>query len=256
MSSPGVPVRAVVFDLWLTLIPFPSEVRREAFSRTAEALGLRPDELRPHWDATRIERETTDLRAYLRRLGNRLARDGRAAWSEDTIDAAVEARSSSHGACFADPFPDGRDAIAALRAGGLKVALVSNCTSDVRPALTTHGMDEWFDCLILSAEVGVMKPAPEIYALAARSLEVEPHECLYTGDGSDHELEGAAEAGMTPILYDRTAPQPSPTGSTSTQPTSTQPTPDGSTAARPAATTAAAVETVSSHLELIRYLDR
>ena len=245
MRSPGAPVRAVVFDLWLTLIPFPTEVRRDAFSRTAEALGLRPDELRPHWDATRIERETTDLRAYLRRLGIRLARDGSAAWSEDTIDAAAEARSSSHGACFANPFPDGRDAIAALRDRGVGVALVSNCTSEVRHALTANGMDGWFDCLILSAEVGIMKPAPEIYTLAARRLAVEPHECLYIGDGSDHELEGAADAGMTPIRYDRTATKP-----TTIRPISTQPVPEGSTVA------GAAVETVSSHLELIHYLDR
>ena len=90
---------------------------------------------------------------------------------------------SSQSVCVADAFPDGRKAISDLRAGGIRIGLVSNCTSDVRQALGDHGMDHWFDEMILSAEVGVMKPAEEIHTLAARALGVEPASCLYVADG-------------------------------------------------------------------------
>ncbi len=139
----------------------------------------------------------------------------------------MAARSSSHGACFAQPFPDGRDAIARLRGRGVSIGLISNCTSEVRQALCDHGMDRWFDEILLSAEIGVMKPASEIYELAARRLGTEPASCLYVGDGSDNELDGAAAAGMTPLLYDR-----------------------ASTGSAPQA------GAISSHLELLRFVDR
>lgn len=86
--------------------------------------------------------------------------------------------------------------------------MISNCSSDVRISLRDHNLEKWFDAVVLSAEVGVMKPAPEIYRMASERLGVEPGDCLYVGDGSDNELEGAATAGMTPILYDpnRAAP--------------------------------------------------
>lgn len=187
-----------MFDLWLTLIPFPPEIRADTFQRTSGVLGFDPDELQPHWNATRVERETTELGGYLHRLGHQLS----APWPRETIEAAISARSSSHAVCFADAFPDGQEAIQALRRRNIAIGLVSNCTSDVRAALVEHGMDRWFDQMVLSAEVGVMKPAPEIYALAADGLGVDPATCLYVGDGSDNELAGAASAGMRPVLYD------------------------------------------------------
>lgn len=210
MTTPGRPVRAVVFDLWLTLIPFPSEVRLAAFERTAEALEVEPDELRPHWRATRSDRETTELVDHLRTLRRQLA----ATWTNTMIDAAMAAR--AHAPCFANPFPDGAAAIAALREQDIAIGLVSNCTSDVAGRLAASGMDRWFDHVVLSAEVGVMKPEPAIYAMAAAGLGVAAADCLYVGDGSDHELDGAARAGMTPILYDRSG-----TAAPSTVPTIT-----------------------------------
>jgi putative hydrolase of the HAD superfamily len=197
-------VRAVVFDLWLTLIPFPREVRRGAFERTARALEIEPDELQPHWRATRTERETNGLADHLRNLGSRLG----APWTDAMIEAAMAARANAHADCFANPFPDGAEAIRALRQRGFTIGLVSNCTSDVVEALAATGMDRWFDHVVLSAQVGVMKPAPEIYAMAAAGLGVDAAECLYVGDGNDHELDGAATAGMTAILYDRLGAAP------------------------------------------------
>lgn len=46
----------------------------------------------------------------------------------------------------------------------------------------------------------VRKGSSRIYEIACERLIVEPHECLYVGDGSNEELKGAASVGMQPIL--------------------------------------------------------
>lgn len=53
---------------------------------------------------------------------------------------------------------------------------------------------------IFSCVVGLMKPDPRIYRLAAERLGVEPSDCLYVGDGIGQELPGAAEVGMHPVM--------------------------------------------------------
>ena len=57
-----------------------------------------------------------------------------------------------------------------------------------------------FDVAVLSFDVGMAKPDPRIYELATERLGVAANDCLYVGDGSDGELSGAAQAGMTAVL--------------------------------------------------------
>jgi putative hydrolase of the HAD superfamily len=57
-----------------------------------------------------------------------------------------------------------------------------------------------FDAVLFSWELGLLKPDPRIFALAAEKLTVRPGECLYLGDGGHRELEGARAAGMVPVL--------------------------------------------------------
>ena len=60
---------------------------------------------------------------------------------------------------------------------------------------------------MLSFDAGLAKPDARIYELALNGLGVRGERCLYVGDGSDGELSGAANAGMTAVLirapYDR-----------------------------------------------------
>ncbi len=53
---------------------------------------------------------------------------------------------------------------------------------------------------ILSYELGLMKPAPEIYLIAARRLQVEPENCFYTDDLQVN-VDGALRVGMDALLY-------------------------------------------------------
>lgn len=64
------------------------------------------------------------------------------------------------------------------------------------------GLDtsQYFDDMVLSGEVGMVKPDPGIYQMAADRLEVKPGECVFIDD-SERNCSAAEEAGMRTIIY-------------------------------------------------------
>ncbi len=69
-----------------------------------------------------------------------------------------------------------------LRARGIKIAVVSNCTENTRPLLTSLGVDVLADALILSCEVGAAKPAAEIFRCALDRLGVAAEAAVFVDD--------------------------------------------------------------------------
>ncbi len=65
-----------------------------------------------------------------------------------------------------------------------------------RRKLEIHDLLKWFDPVLVSEEVGVPKPAPEVFHEAARRAALPPERCLYVGDWLDIDALGAREAGM------------------------------------------------------------
>jgi epoxide hydrolase-like predicted phosphatase len=61
-------------------------------------------------------------------------------------------------------------------------------------------IDHLFDDIVCSAEVGMAKPDPAIYQLAAERLELAPDECVFVDDW-DKNIEAARATGMTAVLY-------------------------------------------------------
>jgi FMN phosphatase YigB (HAD superfamily) len=65
---------------------------------------------------------------------------------------------------------------------------------------------QYFKTVILSSIVGIRKPNPEIYWLAAREIGVEPAKCAYLGDNPVRDVEGTRAAGFgMMILFDEPA---------------------------------------------------
>jgi HAD superfamily hydrolase (TIGR01509 family) len=191
--------RAVAFDLWNTLVPFPDATKQRAFTRTAAALGIPEAELAARWAQTRALRETRPVQEYLRWLRTDLS----AGWPPQAAAMAAQVRRQVHGQCFTEAaVRASAGVLTLLRAAGLKTAVVSNCSSDVRDMLTASPLAGLLDAVVLSAEVGVMKPDPAIYTRAAAEVGLRPADCLYVGDGGDDELAGAEAAGMAPVLLD------------------------------------------------------
>jgi len=69
-----------------------------------------------------------------------------------------------------------------LRARGMKIAIVSNCTENTRPLLVRLGVDALADALILSCEVGAAKPAAQIFRCALDRIGVTADAALFVDD--------------------------------------------------------------------------
>lgn len=84
-----------------------------------------------------------------------------------------------------------------------KLVLLSNDVSEWSEYLTEyHGINRYFHDKIVSGDVGIKKPDPEIFALAVSRLGCLPEECLFI-DNSVNNLNAAAELGIKTVLFNR-----------------------------------------------------
>lgn len=84
-------------------------------------------------------------------------------------------------------------------------AILSNAGSGVREQdEARYAFSRDFDAIVYSYEVGLTKPAPEIYALTCDRLAVEPHKTVFLDD-SQACIDGANEVGMIGVLHRDTA---------------------------------------------------
>jgi putative hydrolase of the HAD superfamily len=188
-------VRAVVFDLWQTLVPWPSEAGMELRLTWAESLGVTVEKLDAHWygdpDAYRV-RETGPLRPAVTALRDAF---GATTPVEDLIDGRMELTRRVLTAS-----PPVVSTLGELHARGYPIGLVSNCTEDVAVCWPDSTLAPLVDYAVFSATAGCMKPDRRIYELVSDGLGVDASDCLFVGDGANDELAGAAAAGMTPVL--------------------------------------------------------
>lgn len=84
------------------------------------------------------------------------------------------------------------------------LGLVSNFDHPrhVRRYLSKYGLDCLFDTIVISGEVGVKKPDPDIFKSALAATGLTPGEVIYVGD-ADMDVEAANAAGMMPLLIKR-----------------------------------------------------
>jgi len=91
------------------------------------------------------------------------------------------------------------DFIRSLRPG-VKTGLISNAWLDLRDYITSQHFEDAFDKMIISAEVGVMKPDAGIYQMALESVGVSPNEAVFVDD-TVRNVEGAKAVGMHGIQF-------------------------------------------------------
>jgi epoxide hydrolase-like predicted phosphatase len=95
------------------------------------------------------------------------------------------------------------EAVREIRQGGLRTGLISNSWSTAH--YDRELLAELFDATVISADVGLHKPQPEIYRLAAERLEMSPQRCIFVDDLREN-CEGAEAVGMTAVRH-RDAPE-------------------------------------------------
>lgn len=95
-----------------------------------------------------------------------------------------------------------RSVMMALRTAGLRMALVSNFYGNIRTVLREMGLDDLFEHVIESAEVGIRKPDPRIFALAADRLAVpnaDRSRVAVVGDSLEKDIVPAGSLGFRTV---------------------------------------------------------
>ncbi len=82
-----------------------------------------------------------------------------------------------------------------------RCSILSNADVSLRARLEGElALHHLFDDIVVSAEVGMAKPAPEIFRLAAERLGLPPAACVFVDDW-DRNIEAARAVGMTAVLH-------------------------------------------------------
>jgi len=194
---PGLaPPTAVLFDVGDTLLV---EERFNLEAGIAAAVGhdgdvralaeaFRADLLESH----RAQRELW-LAAWLQQRLPALANESLASL-EDRIWPAVVTLS---------PLPGIENVLSRLAADGVLMAAVSNAAFSGR--ILAHELGRarlagYLQFVISSADIGIRKPASEIFRRALRRLDVLAQETWFVGDTLDEDIAGAAIVGLTSFL--------------------------------------------------------
>jgi putative hydrolase of the HAD superfamily len=95
---------------------------------------------------------------------------------------------------------DNVDLVGDLRAS-YKIAVLSNADITLGDRIRdTLRIEHLFDAVVCSAEIGIAKPEPEAYRVAARSIGLPPEECLFVDD-TESNVTAAREVGMAAVHY-------------------------------------------------------
>ncbi len=220
----GAPIRGVIFDLHSTLIHDggdPGAWLAAALAlmadESADAGGLADgaDRSAPTGfpDAADLAPWATRIWEIAREIDPDSERDLSPGQHRSVYDAMIE-RIGVVPAPLADalyrtmldqwqPYTEAAGVLDALRAAGLRTAVLSNIGLDPRDVLARTGLAGRYDAEVFSFEVGMVKPDPAIFTLAAQRLDLDPHEVLMVGD-SVLDDGGAAHLGMRTLILPRT----------------------------------------------------
>ncbi len=101
---------------------------------------------------------------------------------------------------FAGVGPDERmvGAVRRVRENGMPTGLISNSWG--RTTYDEALIDELFDAAVISGDVGLHKPEPEIFRLGAERIGLPPEECVFVDDLKEN-CAGAEAVGMTAVLH-------------------------------------------------------
>ncbi|HEY1370072.1 MAG TPA: HAD-IA family hydrolase [Gaiellaceae bacterium] len=190
-------LRAIVFDLWDTLVDWPVDGWADVQRRVAARLGLEEERFVELWRETYDIRQIGPLGDALRALGGDEAATG---------DVLTLRRDFTRTALA--PRPGAVDTLVELRRRGFLLGMISVCSEEVAELWDETPFADLIDSAVFSCSVGFRKPDPRIYRLCLEELGVEPEEALFVGDGANDELAGAERVGMRAVLIHRPGQEP------------------------------------------------
>lgn len=211
-QEPCARYRAVVLDLDDTVFDH-SGSAAAGFRGWFAELGLPAPEIDSHLERWRAL-EAVAFEEYRagrctfqdqRRVRVRAFVPGAAGWDDARADAAFEGYLARYREAWS-AFDDAVPALVALRAAGLRVAVLTNGDhAQQADKLARIGIEHLLDTLFASSELPAAKPDPACFDSVAGALGLAPGECLMVGDDIAKDIDGALAAGWGAIWLDRSA---------------------------------------------------
>jgi putative hydrolase of the HAD superfamily len=181
--------RAVVFDLFETLVDYDEEKSLAFSAAVAALLGREPDAFHALWREGRRARDTGPLRPYLASIGI----------TGDDVERLLESRRRNSAELLRHPRRGAIETLTELRGRGIRTGLITVCSEDVVDVWKDSPFEGLFDAEVFSCQCRLHKPDPRIYELALKLLRVDAREAVYVGDGTNDELAGAEAVGMRAV---------------------------------------------------------
>jgi len=167
---------ACLVDVWDTILKPDFEDRLAALTAYA---GVDPATFLAEWLTSRTDRDRGKLS-----VASSFTRTLRACGIDPTPELVSDLlrKDAEFAREHVRPFDDTVPFLTELRSRGVLIALVSNCGDTTRPLLEDLGVIPLADSVILSCEVGSVKPFPEIYISALEDLGVAAADAVMIDD--------------------------------------------------------------------------
>jgi 2-haloacid dehalogenase len=103
--------------------------------------------------------------------------------------------------CLAGPIQNTVDILNELRSRGVALYALSNWSAETFPfAQKRFEFLKWFDGIMLSGTVGLVKPDPEFFRFFLNTFSLDPAASVFIDD-LKHNVDGAAAVGMHAIFF-------------------------------------------------------
>ena len=186
-------VKAVIFDLWETLIDWD----REANARlNVDLEALVGGDFRERWQES-TAKYNGPIRAALSEAGV----------DDQHMDRVCDLRREYLRCCLVAR-AGAVDTLRRLRGEGFKTGLITVCSEDIETLWPESEFAGLFDAEVFSSSFGASKPDPRIYLACCERLGVAPEDAVFVGDGANDELAGARRVGLEAILIHRPGEDP------------------------------------------------
>ena len=190
----SLPGRTVIFDFGEVISLSPSEADRAAIARLAEIDDAGAEKFWQAYSAHRdgLDQGTAGAIAYWQAISDDLG----AAWDEARMHELWAADFRSWLAIN----PAVIEVLSDLRAGGTRLALLSNAGPDYGSYFRRGPLGDFFEACYVSGELGLIKPQPEIFLHVLADLSITPATAIFI-DNRESNVDGAEALGITGHVF-------------------------------------------------------
>ncbi|PIN86026.1 hypothetical protein COV19_06760 [Candidatus Woesearchaeota archaeon CG10_big_fil_rev_8_21_14_0_10_44_13] len=198
VKAEGRKIKGIIFDFWGTLVEngvFPSPIKRVrfilrldmSFSEYVVAFeeALMKQKFRDLYEGFSNVCRTFGIREHPKMMDILVGM-----WNKNKM--------------LAKPYDETVSVLEGLKSEGYKLALISNtdCFS-LRDVLQKYDLEKYFDSVVLSCEVNMLKSDPAMFRKVLDDLGLQEDEAIMVGDSIESDIKSADRAGVKPVLIDR-----------------------------------------------------